>query len=305
MATLKGQNFRIGFTTSDQSTDPVLVGMSTNCVVNLNNNVEDASHKDIVGSAANPTVVSQAWSIQVDSLDVTDTALLLTLIKNYALVEVMWDETSTSDNQTALHASVGRYGKAYITDATFTFDDRTNSVKSLQLTGATTLRAVTSSDIFATSGESAFTKGQFVRLFIGSDNTAAPTSVVAAAKQLSMHVSVQLEEATTKDTEGMFQVQEPVGLSYDITSGALMRSGETVTSTVGGKAVADIESIWEAGNPVKWKIANTSGANNRTAGTAIVSGSCIVQSLTLNGSNRQNADYQAQLTGVGAYSVAS
>lgn len=305
MATLKGQNLRVGFV-DPELTDPVLVGMSTNCTITLNNNTEDASHKDIVGNAANPTVVSQAWSVQVESLDVTDVSTILTLMKNSTKVIVMWDETSTADNITAVGADFGRIGYAYINDATFTFDDRNNSVKNIQLTGASELRALEEGDIFVSpTNSSAFTKGQFVRLLLSSNNTDAPSAVVAAAKQLSLHVSVQLEEATTKDTEGMFQVQEPVGLSYDITSGALVRSGETITSQVTGKSVADIMTIWQNGTPVKWKIANMSGDNNRTAGTVIASGSCIVQSLSLNGPNRQNATYQAQLAGVGAFAVGS
>ena len=305
MATLKGQNLRVGFV-DPELTDPVLVGMSTNCTITLNNNTEEASHKDIVVNAANPTVVSQAWSVQVESLDVTDVSTILTLMKNSTKVIVMWDETSTADNITAVGADFGRIGYAYINDSTFTFDDRNNSVKNIQLTGASELRALEEGDIFEPpTNSSAFTKGQFVRLLLSSNNTDAPSAVVAAAKQLSLHVSVQLEEATTKDTEGMFQVQEPVGLSYDITSGALVRSGETITSQVTGKSVADIMTIWQNGTPVKWKIANMSGDNNRTAGTVIASGSCIVQSLSLNGPNRQNATYQAQLAGVGAFAVGS
>ena len=150
-----------------------------------------------------------------------------------------------------------------------------------------------------------YTKGQFVRLFLGSDNTAAPTTVIAAAKTLSLHVSLTLEDATTKDTTGDWQVQEPTALNYDISTGALVRSGETVTSQVGAKALADLETIYEAGTPVKWKIANVGGDNNRTASSTIVSGSVVLQTLTINGPNRQNADYTAQLAGYGDYTVAA
>ena len=56
---------------------------------------------------------------------------------------------------------------------------------------------------------------------------------------------------------------------------------------------------------VKWKIANVGGDNNRTASSTIVSGSVILTQLTLNGPNRQNADYTAQLNGYGDYTVAA
>jgi hypothetical protein len=150
-----------------------------------------------------------------------------------------------------------------------------------------------------------YTKGQFVRLFLSSDNATTPAAVIAAAKQLSMHVSLTLEDATTKDTTGDWQVQEPTGLTYDISTTALMRSGDTITSSVSGKTIADLEDIYEASNPVKWQIANVSGANQRTKGAVIASGSVIIATLTLNGPNRQNADYTANLNGYGAYTVGS
>jgi hypothetical protein len=112
-----------------------------------------------------------------------------------------------------------------------------------------------------------------------------------------------LENATTKDTPDTWDVQEPTGLSYDISTSALMRGNDIITSAVGAKSLADIEAIKEAGNPVRWQIANVSGDNQRTKGAVIASGSVIIQTLTLNGPNRQNADYTAQLIGYGAYTV--
>jgi hypothetical protein len=84
-----------------------------------------------------------------------------------------------------------------------------------------------------------------------------------------------------------------------------MRSGETITSQVGAKTLADLESIHEAGTPVKWKISNVGSDNNRTASSTIVSGSVILTQLTLNGPNRQNADYTANFNGYGDYTVAA
>jgi predicted secreted protein len=127
--------------------------------------------------------------------------------------------------------------------------------------------------------------------------------VIAAATSLTLHVSLTLEDATTKDTTGDWIVQEPTGLSYDISTSALMRGDDTITSSVDGQEIADLEDIYEASQPVKWKIANVSGNNNRTAGATIVSGSVVITQLTLNGPNRQNATYDAQLTGYGDYTV--
>ena len=304
MGTLKGQNFRICIYDATAEKYKV-IGMATGCTVTLTNNTDDASHKDIVGAASMPTVTSKSWQVSCDSLDVADAAAMLTAIKLMQPMTLMWDETSTSDNQTRAKATFARKGSAYLNDVTFNFNDRENSTKSLQFQGSGPLQTVAASEATQVIPLGSYTKGQFVRLFLGSDNTAAPSTVIAAAKSLSLHVSLTLEDATTKDTAGDWQIQEPTALSYDISTGALMRSGETITSQVGAKSLADIEAIYEAGTPVKWKIANVGGDNNRTASSTIVSGSVILTQLTLNGPNRQNADYTANFNGYGDYTVAA
>ena len=282
-----------------------VIGMATGCTVTLTNNTDEGSHKDIAGAAAMPTTVSKSWSVSVDSLNVADTAAMLTAIKSMQPMTLMWDETNTTDNQTRQKATFARKGSAYLNDATFNFNDRENSTKSLQFTGSGALEVVPTADAVDVIALGSYTKGQFVRLFLGSDNTAAPSTVIAAAKTLSLHVSLTMESSSTKDTAGDYDVQEPTGLSYDISTGALVRSGETITSAVGAKGLADLETIYEAGTPVKWKIANVSGDNNRTASSTIVSGSVVLTQLTINGPNRQNADYTAQLNGYGDYTVAA
>ena len=301
---LKGQNFRILIFDSTASKFKC-VGMATNCTVTLTNNTDDASTKDDVGMAAKPTMTSQGWSVSVESLDVSDAAAMLTAIKSLTPFTLMWDETSTTDNQTGEQATFARKGLAYCNDLTLAFNDRENSTKQLQFAGTSALETISSTPSYEAVSASAYTKGQFVRLFLSSDNTTAPAKVIAAAKSLSLHVSMTLEDATTKDTTGNWQIQEPTGLSYDISTSALVRGNDTITSAVAAQDLASIESIYEAGTPVKWKICNVSGANQRTAGAVIASGSVLLTQLTVNGPNRQNATYDAQLTGYGAYTVGS
>ena len=299
---LKGQNFRI-LTFDSTASKFKCVGMATNCTVTLKNNTDDASTKDDVGMASKPTMTSQGWSVSVESLDVSDAAAMLTAIKSLTPFTLMWDETSTTDNQTGEQAAFARKGQAYLNDATFNFNDRENATKSLQFTGSGALETISSTPSYEAVSASAYTKGQFVRLFLSSDNTTAPAKVIAAAKSLSLHVSMTLEDATTKDTDGSWQIQEPTALSYDISTSALVRGNDTITSAVAAQDLASIESIYEAGTPVKWQIANVSGANQRTKGSVIASGSVLLTQLTMNGPNRQNATYDAQLTGYGAYTV--
>ena len=303
MVTLKGQNIRVLL---QEGTKFKVVGKSTNCTVTLTGNSDDASTKDDTGMASKPEITSKSWSVQVESLDVTDTAAVLNAIKNLTPFTLIWDETATADNQTAQSAAYSRKGQAYLNDVTFSWNDRENSTKQLQFTGSGALEKVsTAPTMQIVTVDGAYTKGQFVRLYLGSDNSAVPAKTVAAAKSLSLHVSMTLEDATTKDTAGDWQVQEPTALSYDISSNALVRSGDSITSTVQGQDFASIEDIYEASTPVRFQIANTSGANNRTKGAIICSGSVVITQLTLNAPNRQNATYDTQLTGYGIYTVAA
>ena len=306
--TLKGQNFRIGTLTTTQVEGQTVntfkvMGMATSCTVSLNTNVDDSGTKDDAGMAAKPTINSKSWQVSVDTLNVVDAAAMLTAIKSLTPFVIMWDETATSNNQTAQLAAFARKGSAYLSDLTLTFNDRENSAKSLQFSGNGPLESVPAGTVTEEVAAGNYAKGQFTRLFLSANNTAAADAVIAGCKQMSVHVSMQLESASTKDTTGDWEIQEPTALNFDISTTALIRSADTITSTVGGKTLADLETIYEASLPVKFKIANVSGANNRTAGTTLMSGSVIISSLTNNGANKQNADYTAQLNGYGEYTV--
>ena len=286
-----------------QSTKWKCVGMATNCTVTLTNNTEDASTKDDIGIAAKPTMTSQSWNVQVDSLDVSDVGAMLSAIRSLTPFSLMWDETSLTDNQTGEGADYCRKGQAYLNDATFQFDDRANATKSLQFTGVGALEQVSTALTYESVSASTYTKGQFVRLFLSDDNSNTPSKVIAAAKTLSLHVSMSLEDSTTKDTENDWTIQEPTAINYDISTSALVRGNDTITSGVSAQDLTSIEYIYEAGTPVKWQIANVSGANQRTKGSVIASGSCLLTQLSIQAQNRQNATYQATLTGYGEYTV--
>ena len=161
---LKGQNFRI-LTFDSTASKFKCVGMATNCTVTLTNNTDDASTKDDVGMASKPTMTSQGWSVSVESLDVSDAAAMLTAIKSLTPFTLMWDETSTTYNQTGEQAAFARKGQAYLNDATFNFNDRENATKSLQFTGSGALETISSTPSYEAVSASAYTKGQCKRTY--------------------------------------------------------------------------------------------------------------------------------------------
>ena len=297
--TLKGQNLRV-LLRHGSETKYKVVAKSTSCTINITVNTEDASHKDIVSSAAMPTATSIAWNVQVESLDVTDMAAILQAIKEGTAFDLAWSETNTTNNQTPVDTFAAMTGVAYLNDATFTFNDRENSTKQIQFTGTGGLSSYSFQEPFEIiSVDNNFTKGQFVRLFI----TDGEQRAIAAAKGLTFHVSVQLETSTTKDTGEMWAVQEPVGLSYDISSNALVRSNDNITSSVPGASADNMQYLIRQGTTVPFQIANVSGDNNRTKGTIIVSGDALITNFELNAPNRQVASYTVQMQGYGDYTV--
>lgn len=297
---LKGQNFRI-LTLDSTSSKFKCIGMATTCTVNLTANTDDASTKDDVGGAAKPEVTSNGWSVQVESLNVVDIGAMLTAIKTMTPFTLMWDETSTTDNQSIESATYARKGQAFLNDLTCTFNDRENSAKSLQFSGTSALEKLATTPSTEAVAAGSYTKGQFVRLFLS--NSSNPALVVAGAKTLQLHVSMSLEDATTKDTPGTWQVQEPTGLSYDISTNALVASNETITSAVGGQTLGTLMDFYESSTLLYWQIANTSGDNQRTKGSVIVSGQARIGSIAVNAANRQVATYDTQLSGYGDYTV--
>ena len=280
-----------------------VIGLATSCTVNLNTNTQNVTTKDNVSAAQKTDILSKSWQVQVDSLNVADVGAMLTIAKAMAPVLLLWDQTSPSNNQTLAGADFARKGLAYLSDATFQFDDRTNSTKQLTFTGAAPLEAVGSSEETEVIPLGSYTKGQFVRLFLST--SANPALVVAGAKTLSLHVGITLVDATTKDTEGDFVVQEPTELSYDISSGALIDSGETISSSVNGQSLSSLMSNYENEVLMYWQIAAVSGDNNRTKGSVIVSGQCYITQLDINAANRQAGEYTSRLTGDGDYTVAA
>lgn len=302
---LRGENFRLLIFDSTLEKYKC-AGMATNCTITQSTNTQEASSKDDVGMAAKPVVTSQGFQVQVDSLNVIDTAAVLSAIRHMTPFTLLWTETSTEDNQAPVdHVVFSRVGQAYLSDATFNFNDRELASKNLTFSGTGPLKLAPSEPAYEPISAGSYTRGQYIRLFVSSDNIATPTAVIAAARTLSLHVSLTMEASSTKDTQGNWEVQTPTALAYDFSTSALTRGDDVITSQVGAKGLADLMTIKETCEPVKWEIANVTGDNQRTKTTTIVSGSAIIQTLTINNPNRNNSDYTVQFAGYGIYTVAT
>ena len=142
-------------------------------------------------------------------------------------------------------------------------------------------------------------KGQYIRLLLAT--TSDPTTVIAAAKQMSLHGSAQTEDSSTKDTTGDAQEFEVTSQSYDISgSGLVLSDNDSLLS--GAKSLNDLEG-WVQDLTLYWSICVMEGTNNRTVVEEIAHGTGKLTQLQMQGQTIQNASYNYTITGVGAIVV--
>ena len=141
-------------------------------------------------------------------------------------------------------------------------------------------------------------KGQHLRLLIVESNT---NRVVALSTEMTLHLSAQTEDSTTKDTtdtNGDWNEYDVTQRSGDIQFGALIGVG----TDAGGKSFADmINQVSDT--IVNWKVVMTSGANNRVVGKEVCHGQGKLTNLQASAQNRQNATYSGTLNLYGKVEV--
>ena len=143
-------------------------------------------------------------------------------------------------------------------------------------------------------------KGQHLRLVIVESNT---NKVIALSTEMTLHLSAQTEDSTTKDTtdtDGSWNEYDVTQRSGDIQFGALIGVG----TDAGAKTFADmINQVSDT--LIDWKVVMVSGANNRVVGKEVCHGKGKLTNLQASAQNRQKATYSGTLNIYGAVSVGS
>lgn len=142
-------------------------------------------------------------------------------------------------------------------------------------------------------------KGQYYRLLLAA--AANPTKVIAAAKTMSLHCSLQTEESSTKDTTGDALEYEATGQSYDISGSGLALTPSDTLNT-GANSLNDMEN-YVRNTLLYWKICLMDGTNNRTVVEEIASGTCKCTQLQIQSQVKQTVSYNYTLNGYGAFTV--
>ena len=124
---------------------------------------------------------------------------------------------------------------------------------------------------------------------------------IAMATNCTFHVSAQMEDSSTKDSTGDWQVQEVIGLSWDASTDSLV----TLTDNgSGGELPQDLLSLIINKTMVTLTFDQTNGANNRVGMNSAIkrSGSAYVTDVSISAQNRQNSTITVQFQGTGPLS---
>lgn len=144
-------------------------------------------------------------------------------------------------------------------------------------------------------------KGQHLRLVIVEGSGTTTTKVVALSTDMTLHLSAQTEDSSTKDTSdtnGSWNEYDVTQRNGDISFNALVGVG----TDAGGKSFADfIDQVSDS--LINWKVVMVSGANNRTVGKTVCSGQGKLTNLQASAQNRQKATYSGTINIYGPVTV--
>lgn len=285
----KGQNYRIFINGG-------VVAEETSCSVTRGVDTEDASNKDLASDStsgeiggANPIPTYKNMQFQVEAQGEGAIALFLTAIAlmNADGGAVGWAPTNGTNNRTP-QGNVN-YVKAICNDLTINAPNRQPVTCSAQFTAIPGTPATTTASTQSSLSAIGYTvlRGEFLRLFLGASSSGA---VIAQATNCSLHLSLSLEDATTKDDTSAsseqldYKAQAPTQINYDITSDCIYEGG--------------LHNLTE-GNTYAWSLAKASGAGQATKGDVLASGTAMLTNLTANAPVNQSITYSGTFTGVG------
>ena len=131
---IMGQNFRVFLGENYASAVPE----ATNCQVTISGNMEDSTTKDSEGGYTEEQMTSKQWSVQVDDVDASVASLraLITQFNSDTKADVGWDQTTGSQNRSAVGADFARSGKAILNDVSIQANNRATIQTTCQFQGS-------------------------------------------------------------------------------------------------------------------------------------------------------------------------
>jgi hypothetical protein len=282
----KGQNYRIFI-------DDHVVAEETSCTVTRGVETEDAANKDLAADStygniggANPVAMYKNMQFQVEAQGEGAIHLFQHAIRLMSSRggNVGWGPTSGTNNRAPDVTSL-RAVKAICNDLTINAPNRQPVTCTAQFIA---IPGNVSPHVEPNPYMPSFNvlRGEFLRLFLGGTNS----FVIAQATNVSLHISLSMEDATTKDDTSAsairldFKSQVPTQINYDISSECIYEGG--------------LHTLTE-GEPYPWSLAKASGEGQATKGDVLASGTAMLTNITANAPVNQSITYSGTFTGVG------
>lgn len=138
-------------------------------------------------------------------------------------------------------------------------------------------------------------KGQNLRIML-ADPTESNPQCVAAARSCSVHLSVEMADMSTKDNEGDWAEQEPVGINWDAQVESLVIDDVDFNAKHGERLV-----VGQKYTLLFSRTSNAAGGKNRGGINSDVNlaGYATLTDLQIQSQNRQAVVATAQFTGKG------
>lgn len=138
-------------------------------------------------------------------------------------------------------------------------------------------------------------KGQNLRIMLAGPSEADPTCV-AAARSCTIHLALQLQDTSTKDSEGAWIEQEPVGISWDAQVEALVTNNAESSAHKAGELVVGQKYLL-----VFSRTSTAAGGKNRASidSEMNLAGYAICSDFQAQAANKQPGVVTAQFTGDG------
>ena len=283
----KGQNYRIFI--NDR-----VVAEETSCTVTRGVDTEEAANKDLAAdstygkiSGANPVAMYKNMQFQVEAQGEGAIRLFQTALSlmNSTGGNVAWGPTSGNNNRAPDVTSL-KAVHAICNDLTINAPNRqpvTCTAQFIAIPGNVSPHVEPNPYVPSFN----VLRGEFLRLFLGASGSDA---VIAQATNVSLHISLSMEDSTTKDDTSAsaikldFKSQVPTQINYDISSECIYEGG--------------LHNLTE-GTTYTWSLAKASGAGQATKGDVLASGTAMLTNLTANAPVNQSITYSGTFTGVG------
>ena len=120
------------------------------------------------------------------------------------------------------------------------------------------------------------------------------------ATSCQFHVAADVQDSSTKDDSGYWQMNEVVGLSWDAQTDSLVTLNSDSDTT--GEYPVDLFSAMIGKTKLKLVFDVTNGTQNRVKTTSALkkSGECHITDISITAANRQNSTLSVKFVGTGA-----